>query len=116
MYEPKNHPLISRRAFARRMLWHLAAVLLIVGGSLALGMLGYWHLEGHGWADAFMHTCFLLGGYGHLSTPQTVGGQVFFGFYGIYASLVFMASLGVLFMPVVHRLLHTFHLEESAEP
>lgn len=115
MYESKGHPLISRGAFVIRMLKHLLVVLLIILVSVCLGMLGYWYFEGHSWVSAFMHTCFLLGGYGHLTTPQSVPGQVFFGFYGLYANLVFVASLGVLFTPVVHRLLHKFHLEQRDE-
>lgn len=115
MYESKNHPLISRGAFAVRMAKHLLAVLLIIAASVLLGMLGYWHFEGHSWASAFMHTCFLLGGYGHLTSPQSVSGQVFLGFYGLYANLVFIAALGVSMTPVIHRLLHAFHLEQESD-
>jgi len=113
MYESKNHPLISRGAFAVRMAQLLLAVLLIIAASVLLGMLGYWHFEGHSWASAFMHTCFLLGGYGHLTSPHSVSGQVFLGFYGLYANLVFIAALGVSMTPVIHRLLHAFHLEQE---
>src|SRR5699024_3322020 len=106
MYESKNHPLISRGAFAVRMAKHLLAVLLIIAASVLLVVLGYWHVEGLSWASAFMHTCCLPGGYGDLASPQSVSGQVFLGFYGVYANVVFIAALGVSMTPVVHRLLH----------
>lgn len=113
MYESKHHSLLSRKDFTIRMSKHLLAVLLIIGLSIFLGMLGYWHFEGHSWSDAFMHTCFLLGGYGHLTLPKNTSGLVFLGFYGLYANLVFIAVLGVLSTPVIHRLLHAFHLEQN---
>ena len=111
MYETKNHPLLKRNDFIKRMINHFLAVVLIIGLSLLIGMTGYWYFESHSWISAFMHTCFLLGGYGHLTAPQSTSGQIFLGFYGLYANLVFLTSLGVLFTPIVHRLLHTFHLE-----
>lgn len=111
MYESRLEPLISRRAFIWRMFQHLFTVLLLTGLSLLLGMLGYWHFEGHSWSLAFMHTSFLLFGFGHLTQPQSVPGQIFLGFYGFYASLFFIVITAILLTPVAHRLLHAFHLE-----
>lgn len=111
MYETKFEPLISRWAFVGRIALHLLAILLLTGISLLFGMVGYWHFEGQAWSAAFMHTSFLLFGFGHLTQPQSVSGQVFLGFYGFYASLFFIVITGILLTPIAHRLLHAFHIE-----
>lgn len=111
MYESRFDPLISRWAFAWRIVMHLLLVLLLTAFSLLLGMAGYWHFEGHSWSAAFMHTSFLLFGFGHLTQPQSVSGQVFLGFYGFYASLFFIVITAILLTPIAHRLLHAFHIE-----
>ena len=111
MYESKLEPLLSRRAFVWRILWHLLTVMLLMAFSLLLGMAGYWYFEGHSWSAAFMHTSFLLFGFGHLTQPQSLSGQIFLGFYGFYASLVFILITAIMLTPVAHRLLHAFHIE-----
>ncbi len=115
MYESRTEPLISRKAFFWRILQHFLVVLLLMAVSLLIGMLGYWHFEGHAWSVAFMHTSFLLFGFGHLTQPQSVSGQIFLGFYGFYASLFFIVITGILLTPVAHRLLHAFHISGSGE-
>lgn len=113
MYESKTDPLLSRAAFTWRILRHLLLVFLLTLVSLLLGMLGYWYFEGHSWGAAFMHTSFLLFGFGHLTQPHSLSGQIFLGFYGFYASLFFILMTAILLTPIVHRLLHSFHLEDG---
>lgn len=98
-----------------RLLKHLLAVLLLIAISVLIGMIGYHYFEGQSWGSAFMHTSFLLFGFGHLTQPQNLAGQIFLGFYGLYASLVFVITAGVLFTPIAHRLLHALHIEDSSK-
>ncbi len=114
MYESRQDPLISRKAFTWRILRHLLVVMLLMAVSLLLGMLGYWYFEGHSWSLAFMHTSFLLFGFGHLTQPQSVSGQIFLGLYGFYASLFFIVITAILLTPIAHRLLHSFHIDDAA--
>lgn len=97
----------------RRLLVHTAAALLLIGGSLALGIAGYVFLEGLPALDAFLEASMLLGGMGPLHAPVTTGGKLFAGFYALYAGLVFIATAALIFGPVVHRVLHRFHLDRS---
>jgi hypothetical protein len=46
---------------------------------------------------------------GPVESPGTSGGKLFAGLYALYAGLVFLIAAAVLFAPVLHRLLHTFH-------
>jgi hypothetical protein len=51
----------------------------------------------------------LLGGMGPVNSPVTEGGKLFAGFYALYAGLGFIVSAGLIFTPVLHRVLHKFH-------
>ena len=64
--------------------------------------------------DAFLNAAMLLGGMGPIDTPCTRGGKIFAGLYALYAGLFFLVIMGLLFAPVLHRLLHRFHWEDQA--
>lgn len=111
MFEHRSHRLLSRRDFLRRQAFYAAVSLGIVGGSLLVGMLGYHGFEGMPWIDAFVNAAMLLGGMGPVGELHTYGGKLFAGCYALYCGVVLLLSLGVFFAPVVHRLIHRFHLE-----
>ena len=113
MYERHRQALLPPSVFLRRLLSHAVAALLLLGGSLALGMWGYMHFEGRSALDAFLEASMLLGGMGPLQAPATPGGKLFAGLYALYAGLVFVAAAAIVLAPVVHRLLHRFHLDKD---
>ena len=111
MYESKSHPPISRRKFLRRLLSHFVVALALLLGSLTLGMAGYEYFENLPWRDAFLNAAMLLGG--PVDAPRTEGGKLFAGLYALYAGLVFLITVGLVFTPVVHRIMHKFHWEQE---
>lgn len=111
MYESKDQPLLTRGQFYWRLLLHVLIALLVVIGSMLLGMVGFVYLEQMHWHDAFLHAVFMLGGLGALTIPVSVSGKIFLSIYSLYVGLVFAAALGIMFAPVAHRILHTFHLD-----
>lgn len=113
MYEPKTRPPIPRHRFIRRVLLHVTAAFAILLVSLMLGMVGYEYFEHLPWRDAFLNSAMLLGGMGPVDAPRTDGGKLFAGLYALYAGLIFLISLGVIFTPVLHRLMHKFHWEQD---
>lgn len=116
MYEHRSHPPLTRGAFALRMLGHFLLAVAFVGVSLGVGMAGYWYFERdhmHTWRDAFLNAAMLLGGMGPIHIPVTDGGKVFAGLYALYAGLVFLVAAALLLAPILHRLLHRFHWEQS---
>ena len=113
MYETRRQTLLPSSAFLKRLLNHAAAALLLIGGSLALGMAGYMHFEDLSALDAFVEASMLLGGMGPLRAPATSGGKIFAGLYALYAGLVFVAVAAIVLAPVVHRVLHRFHLDKG---
>ena len=109
----RRQPLLAPSAFLRRLLSHLAAALVLLGGSLAIGMAGYVRFEGLSALDAFLDTAMLLGGMGPVHLPKTDAGKLFAGCFALYAGLVFIATAALALGPVVHRVLHRFHLDKG---
>ena len=119
MYEHRTHAPLSRAAFRLRMLRHAVWAVLVVVASLGIGMAGYWYFEReyiHDFPDAFVNAAMLLGGMGPVHLPKTSGGKIFAGLYALYAGLVFLVVVGLLFAPVLHRILHKFHWGEPDKP
>ncbi len=81
--------------------------------SLALGMAGYEYYESLPWRDAFLNSAMLMGGMGPVDAPRSDGGKLFAGCYALYAGFVLLVAAGLVLSPVVHRLLHTFHWDQS---
>ena len=113
MYETRAQPLVARRAFVRRVAGHAAVAVVLAAVSLAIGMAGYMCFEGLSALDAFLEAAMLLGGMGPIKAPVTEGGKLFAGLFSLYAGLVFIAMSALLLGPVVHRLLHRFHLDKG---
>lgn len=110
-YESRHQPLLSRGAFARRLAVCFGAAALLIGLSLLGGMAGYRSLEGMAWIDAFANAAMILSGMGPLTPLQTWGGKLFAGLYALYSGLALILAAGLILAPVVHRVLHRFHLE-----
>lgn len=113
MYEHHSEPLLPLNRFFARLASSATTSLLLVGSSLALGMLGYHVLEHLSWIDAFLNASMLLGGMGPVDRPVTSGGKLFAGLYALYCGLVVIAVAGLLLAPVLHRVLHRLHAERN---
>lgn len=114
-FESKNQPLLCRARFIRRLGNNLLAALVLIGASLLFGMAGYHLLEGMPWIDAFANASMILSGMGPLGELKTWGGKLFAGLYALYSGLLLIVVAGLMFAPVVHRILHRFHLEQQNE-
>ena len=102
--------------------WHLAAhmvtrafALLPLGiATLGFGMAIYHWVEGLPWADAFLNAAMLLGGMGPVDPIHTTAGKWLAGSYALFAGVVFLVLAGVMLAPVMHHVLHRFHLERDS--
>lgn len=114
MYEPRHKPPIPTSRFTLRLLVHASLALTLIGVSLLAGMLGYRQYENMSWLDAFVNAAMLLGGMGPVKTEGlSEAGKLFAGIYALYAGLAFIAVMGIMLAPVVHRVLHRFHWTEE---
>lgn len=78
-------------------------------------MCGYHYFEKLSWLDSFLNAAMILGGMGPVNVLHTRAGKIFAGCYALFSGIVFLAVAGLLFAPLVHRLLHRFHLEYDSE-
>lgn len=112
VYEHRRERLLPFGAFLWRVAGHAAAALAVVLVSLLVGVAGYVYFEHLSWLDGFLNAAMLLGGMGPVESPQTAGGKLFAGLYALYAGMVFLVVVAIALAPVVHRVLHTFHIED----
>jgi hypothetical protein len=112
-FERRSQPLLSRRAFLRRLAGSASIGLALIAMSLGIGMLGYHRFEGLNAIDSFLNAAMLLGGMGPVTPPQTYAGKLFAGLYALYCGLAVLAVTGITFAPVVHRMIHKFHLDPA---
>jgi hypothetical protein len=97
------------------MLRHGAAVVPLVILALAIGMAIYHFVEGLEWPDAFLNAAMLLGGMGPVNKLHPTAGKWLAGVYALFAGIVFLVLAGVMLAPVIHHVLHKFHLETGKE-
>lgn len=107
--------LASRRIFLSRFRRAAACALALVAVTLAIGMVGYHGLEHLSWLDAFHQSALLLSGMGPVVEMRSMPGKMFDGIYALFCGVILLASTGLMFAPVIHRLLHRFHLEDARD-
>jgi hypothetical protein len=73
----------------------------------------YHWVEGLDWPDAFLNAAMLLGGMGPVNQLHTTAGKWLAGAYALFAGLVFIVLAGIMLGPVVHAVLHKFHIERG---
>ena len=113
MYENRHQKPLPRPLFVRRILAHALIAAGIITMSLGIGVAGYCGFEHLSALDGFLNSAMLLGGMGPVNAPVTHAGKLFAGFFALYAGLVFIVTAGLLFTPLLHRLMHHFHWDEK---
>lgn len=103
-----------------QLAWRMTAgamALLPLGLVTLFAGMGIYHwVEGRPWADAFLNSAMLLGGMGPVDPLRTTMGKWLAGVYALFAGIVFVVLAGVMLVPVLHHVLHRFHLEQADEP
>jgi len=113
MTETKKYRRFTQQMFITTLLKCSGIIMAAILVSLAIGMWGYHHFEGMEWIDAFHNAAQILGGMGEVGTVKTFNGKLFSGIYAIYCGLVLLASMGLLFAPIMHRMMHIFHIQDD---
>jgi len=78
--------------------------------TLAVGMAGYHWCAGLPWVDAYLNAAMILGGMGPVATLPTTSAKLFAGTYALFAGTIFLAVVGVILAPIIHRAMHHFHV------
>jgi hypothetical protein len=111
-YESRSQPLAPMQRYVWRVAASFLIAVLLIGGSLLAGMWGYAHFEGMNWLDAFLNAAMILSGMGPADQLRTDAGKLFAGCYALYSGLVIVLVSGIVLAPIVHRILHRFHVDE----
>ncbi|HET9670782.1 MAG TPA: hypothetical protein VFQ93_14335 [Casimicrobiaceae bacterium] len=112
---PGRVPLASRDVFLRRVRRATSYALALVVATLVIGSVGYRVLEHMGWLDAFHQSALILSGVGSTVDVKSDGGKLFDAIYALFCGVILLAATGLMFTPVIHRLLHRFHLEDARD-
>ncbi len=112
MYEQKHEKIAPTSVFMKRMVVHIVMAALLSATALFMGIVGYHWTAGLGWVDSLLEASMILGGMGPVNPVTTTGAKIFASGYALFSGLVFIALIGIVLAPAVHRMLHKFHADE----
>ena len=113
MYERRHDQLAPRSVFVKRIIASLVVALGIIAVALLIGIAGYHYIAGFNWIDSLLEASMILGGMGPVNKFHGTGAKVFASFYALFSGLIFIGVMGLVLAPVVHRILHQFHVDEK---
>ena len=111
MFERKHENVVPVAAFARRVLTYLGFAGLLILAALGIGIAGDHWAAGLSWIDSLLNASMILGGMGPVNPLTGAGAKVFASLYALFSGLVFIAVMGIMFTPIMHRVIHKFHVE-----
>ena len=112
-FERKHERVAPLTTFIRRMISSLGISAAVVAFALFIGVMGYHSLAGFDWVDSLLEASMILGGMGPVNPLPNTSAKLFASAYALFSGLVFIGIMGVILAPIVHRVLHTFHLEKE---
>ena len=139
-FEHRGQKLVPANVFIRRLIIIALVDIALIMGWVFLGTLGYMTTASMKPVDAFLNASMIAGGMGpveDMSFEQELEirekfekadnvtekekadrlkkfsrpAKIFAGIYSILSGMLILAIFGILAAPVMHRVLHRFHLE-----
>lgn len=99
--------------FLTKLIRGIIIGLIFIILALLIGMFGYHHYEKMTWVDSFANASMILSGMGPLTPLNTNGGKIFAGLYALFSGLLFIAIIGIIFAPVIHRFFHRLNIGDK---
>ena len=113
MLEKKHERVLPLRQFVWRLARFILAALALILVALGIGIAGYHWIAGLSLVDAILNASMILGGMGPVNELQGNGAKLFASAYALFSGLVFITVAGMIFTPLVHRVLHRFHVDDA---
>ncbi|HJZ81157.1 MAG TPA: hypothetical protein VKD91_12460 [Pyrinomonadaceae bacterium] len=112
-YERRTDKLASRAIFIQRMFGSFGIALCVIAFGLTVGISGYHFIAGLNWIDSLLEASMILGGMGPVKELHDDASKIFASIYALFSGLVVIGLMGIMLSPVVHRVLHKFHVDEE---
>jgi len=113
MFERKHQEIAPVPVFIKRLAGYAVAAISLILLSLFIGIAGYHWLAGLNWIDSLLNASMILGGMGPVNPLNNTNAKVFASLYALFSGLVFIAVMGIIFSPIIHRILHKFHVDDK---
>ena len=113
IFERRHEKLAPVGVFAKRLGVFVGVALCMIGVALGIGVAGYHYLAGLGLVDSLLEASMILGGMGPVNPLQTDAAKIFASLYALFSGLVLIGVMGVILSPIVHRIMHKFHVDEE---
>jgi hypothetical protein len=114
-YERRADELAPRSIFIKRIVGSLGIALCVIAAALTIGIAGYHFIAGFNWIDSLLEASMILGGMGPVNEMHGDGPKIFASIYALFSGLIVIALMGIMLSPVVHRVMHKFHVDEEDE-
>lgn len=114
-YERLHTPLLPKVKFYKRLFGNLIIALIIIALSLFIGVTGYMGFAKMNFVDALLNASMILGGMGPVDILPNDAAKYFASAYALFSGVTFLSIVGVLFAPLLHRIMHRYHLETEED-
>ena len=112
VFERRHDNLAPTKIFAKRLALSVLTASALGAVALSIGILGYHWIADLGWVDSLLNASMILGGMGPVNQLTTDSAKIFASVYALFSGLVLIALMGIIISPIVHRMLHKFHIDE----
>jgi hypothetical protein len=112
-FERRTDQLAPMSIYIQRLIGSLAIALCLIVVALSIGISGYHYLAGFKWIDSLLEASMILGGMGPVKELSNDTAKIFASVYALFSGLVLIAVMGIILAPVVHRIMHKFHVDEE---
>jgi hypothetical protein len=112
-FERRHEQLAPVSVFVKRLIGSVVMALVLIALVLMIGIAGYRYLAGFNWVDSLLEASMILGGMGPVNQLPNDTSKIFASAYALFSGLIFIAVMGLVLSPVVHRILHTFHVDDK---
>lgn len=114
-FENRNQKVVSLPHFIVRLGRYGLFAFVLILFSVLIGTIGYYYLGRISWLDSFYMACMILTGMGPVGEMKTSTAKIFSSLYALYSGVAFLSITAVFFAPIIHRLLHILHVEETGD-